>query len=227
MQDALERYKKTVFPLYKKVLMVMGNHEYYDTVWRECPKLINEAMVDVSNFKLLENDIEIIDGIMFIGATFWTNFNNNNPIDKLVIQNGLNDYRYTYLERYEDLDYEKRKSNSPRRITADFIYDKHLESLHYIKHAINVSNLPIVIITHHPATLQALNREHSGNELDAGFASDYDDMIKDNPKIKMWISGHTHMSHDFMIGQTRMISNQCGYYTEKSYKIFQPKIVEI
>ena len=170
---------------------------------------------------MLENDYEIVDGICFVGATFWTNFDNNNPTSKLIVEDMLNDYRYTYLERYEDMDYLARHSNKPRRITADFIYEKHIESLNYIMQLVDIIKNPIVVITHHPPTLNALNRKHSGNGLDAGFASNYDDLIKSKPNIKAWISGHTHMSHDFMIGETRMISNQCGYFSEKCFPGFK------
>ena len=30
VQDAVKRYKQDVFPNFKKVFMVMGNHEYYN-----------------------------------------------------------------------------------------------------------------------------------------------------------------------------------------------------
>jgi len=41
----------------------------------------------------------------------------------------------------------------------------------------------------------------------------------------LWISGHTHFDHDFVLGRTRLISHQRGYVGSEADESFQPRIV--
>lgn len=231
VKDSLEYLKEKVFPNYRKIIMVVGNHEYYGYTYKDCREVIKEYFKDTENFILLENDFVKIDDVIFLGCSFWTNYDKNNPLTMRVAYDFMNDYRWIWRVAYEDLPYEERVivNHKPPVITPEFIYEKHLESLHFIRESCNIfKDRKIVIITHHPASLQCLNRKHSGNGLDGAFSSDYEDFIIANPHIKLWISGHTHHPVDFMVGETRMVSNPCGYRHEPTYSKFQgDKLVEV
>lgn len=231
VKEAAEYLKKEVFPLYKKVLYVVGNHEYYGHTYKDTRNVIKEYFSDCENFSLLENDYVKIDDVIFLGCSLWSNYDKNNAISKIVAKDFMNDYRWIWKVSYEDLPFEERVmvNHRPPVITPDFIYEKHLESLKFIRDHLKLfRDNKVVVITHHPASLQCLNRKHSGNGLDGAFASDYEDLIIDNPQIKAWISGHTHFPVDFKIGETRMVSNPCGYQTEPYIKTFNgDKIIEV
>jgi hypothetical protein len=65
-------WAKATFPS-QQVLYVLGNHEYYG---RAYPKHINDLkeLVAGTNIHVLENDRLVIDNIVFLGCTLWTDF---------------------------------------------------------------------------------------------------------------------------------------------------------
>ena len=231
VKAALGYLRDKVFPNFDHVLMVVGNHEYYDHSYNECRDTIKEYFLDTPKFTLLENEFKKIDDVVFVGCSFWTNYDRKNPITMQVSKDFMNDYRWIWKSSYEKLPYEDRLMVNlrPPVITPEFIYKQHLDSLQFIKDSCKVfKEEKIVVITHHPASLQCLNRKHSGNGLDGAFASDYEDFIMENPQIKSWISGHTHHPADFTVGETRMVSNPCGYRGELTYPLFQgDKVIEV
>jgi hypothetical protein len=59
--------------------------------------------------------------------------------------------------------------------------------------------------------------------LNGAYASNLDDLILDNPQIKLWCFGHSHSSVDKMIGETRMLSNPKGYKDQNQN--FDPNMI--
>ncbi len=41
------------------------------------------------------------------------------------------------------------------------------------------------------------------------------DLTNEKEKIKLWFSGHTHFSYDFMRDNIRFVANQIGYRNEE------------
>jgi len=50
-------------------------------------------------------------------------------------------------------------------------------------------------------------------------------ILKHQPTL--WIHGHTHDNCDYIVGRTRVLSNQSGYGWEEAYKGFKTLTVEI
>lgn len=62
--------------------------------------------------------------------------------------------------------------------------------------------------THLSIAPQYVNDKH----MNGGYFSQLDDFILDNPRIKLWIHGHTHTKFDYMVGDyTRVVCNPRGY----------------
>src|SRR5437660_11939945 len=57
----------------KPVLYVLGNHEFYRQRLPELTETLKRE-TDGSNIHLLENTAVEIDGVRFLGCTFWTDF---------------------------------------------------------------------------------------------------------------------------------------------------------
>ena len=109
--------------------------------------------------------------------------------------------------------------SSNRKIDTQFILEQHQTSLSYIYDMVK-NNDKVIVMTHHAPTSKSVNTEHSGQSLDYAYFSDLSDIILDNPSIKYWVHGHTHMNVDYMVGDCRVLSNQRGYSFEKSAKYF-------
>jgi len=223
-QKALEFLKKRIFPKYKKIFKVMGNHTHYDGCYPLTEQQVRMALKDVPNLHLLENQSVYFEGVLFLGCTFWTDYSHNNPLAMMAARVGMNDYRWILEKPYESLSPEdKLKWNTHKPLlTPEFIYKVHLESVDYLKKTLELhKDLPTVLITHHPLSFNSIHASQM-NSLSPAFASAREDIILDNPQIKYAIHGHTHFSGTYKIGDTYVVSNQCGYYTEHCYPMFKP-----
>jgi len=222
-KKAVEYLKKKVFPKYKKVFKVMGNHSHYSGVFDKTETILRTFFNDIPNLFILENNDVYSDGVLFMGCTLWTSFFNGSPTAMLQCQSGMNDYRWILQKAYEDLNYIERAAwnrNKPV-ITPEFILNVHRESVNYLTKTLEKFNdLPTVVITHHPMSFQSI--KNRSDPLTPAFASDLDQLILDNPQIKYHVHGHTHYTKKYKIGETQVVSNQCGYYAEPCYYQFKP-----
>ncbi|KAH7035629.1 uncharacterized protein B0I36DRAFT_239951 [Microdochium trichocladiopsis] len=109
------------------------------------------------------------------------------------------------------------------------------------------SKTKIVIFTHHCPTLddRAIDPQHRGSPLTAGFASDLSKQpcVTTNTTatnkgiVKLWAFGHTHYNCDFVDDDDggggeaksgiRFYTNQRGYYHRQSPGYQEDKVVEV
>lgn len=226
-----ETLVKKVFPRFKKVIYVFGNHEHYHAKITESAQVIREWLVSLGsrNLVILENEWMAVDYVLIYGCTLWTDLSNG--LDRDVVERGLNDYRLIRLydrEELPDMPLAQRIThNAFGTITGAYTHGLHTDSLTKLeaflqKKAIDpfLASKTLVVVTHHAPSKRSINTAHSGNGLDPAFASDLDDFILAHPEIKVWVHGHTHMSFDYQIGETRVFANQYGYYFEDQKRKF-------
>lgn len=223
---SIKKYLKTKFKSdltdkYKHVLYCMGNHEHYNYIYRNTLSDIQTWLISngFNNFTMMENDTKVIDGVRFIGNTLWTDYDGGNPLFMRLAHDFMNDYKLIGAHDITDMNYFNRKHN--RKIDPEFIFNVHNQSRDYIRTVAKESQEPVVVFTHHPPSFQSCNSLHSGNDLDGAYATNLSELILDTPQIKYWISGHTHMTCQYEIGQCWILSNQLGYYFEPGYRSFK------
>lgn len=209
----LDNYKDFLVYLsenWKKVIYVLGNHEYYHN--HKTINTLNEEyksyIKNFSNIYLLDKDYIVIDKIVFIGCTLWSKA-------RIGIMDIINDFKMIKvkrdLRRYIKTDgineYEYNEFNN---IDKEYL----LETLQRLQNDFN----HIVIITHYPLiqknTSNPIYKEQPQYIKD--YFSNNIDLTKymsDKTKI-VCISGHTHWSYDFIENNIRYISNQFGYLNE-------------
>ena len=194
--EVIKFFKAQGFP---KIVYVPGNHEYYHTEF----DLFNSAMAaacrDLENVYFLNPGVVTIDGVLFIGATLWTNFADN-PLSQSYARRSINDFAFiknfdtnrcakTYYEHYEFIKYQYEQRG----------------------------NRKVVVVTHFlPARECIAERWRGPNLLNDYFANDLGDSISEMSDTT-WMFGHTHDSVDIMLGETRVVANPHGYY-RASYK---------
>ena len=96
------------------VIYVMGNHEYYgEALPRHLEKLRERCRG--TNVHLLENEAVEIQGVAFLGATLWTDFelSGNRPMAEVTAMSDMNDFRLI------------RISGSYRRLTPQYVRGLH------------------------------------------------------------------------------------------------------
>ena len=225
----MKKFKEDVIDKYDRVFYIMGNHEHYNSIFHKTLPELKKGFANygMDKIEFFDNDSKIIDDILFIGCTLWTDFENGNDLSMYRCGRGMNDFHIIGSVDVEDLNYFNRYKT--RTITPEFILDEHKKSKEYIQKTVNLHpDKKVVVFTHHGPTYKSLNSDHIGNGLDGAYCSDLSDFILNTPSIKYWVSGHCHIIKEYDVGQCKVLSNSQGYYLEPVYSKFTgPKSFEV
>jgi predicted phosphodiesterase len=180
----------------RPVIYVGGNHEAYGVDIDITLAKAREAAAG-TNVHILENDAVEIDGVIFLGAVGWTDFNLFGDQERAMRVAGdeMNDYR------------KIRISNYTRRLRPAHTLARHVETRAFLERELSKPKIgPRVVVTHHGFHAEAVRRGHEQELISAAYAS--------NAGIEgadLWLYGHTHESRDFFSGTTRVVGNGKGY----------------
>lgn len=192
--------------IYKHVIIVPGNHEYYSCKYNKLLVInkINELCLKYKNIHLLHRKSIILEDIVFIGATLWS------IIDRHTVVN----YPVIFTEVF------------PNRI--DYI-DAYMKDFSFIKSSIisntnQNQNLPIVVITHYLPTYKIINPKYLNDKNISAYYSETLESLNINiSNVKLWICGHTHEHVSYLYdNKFRIIANPLGYQNEKRITRFNP-----
>ncbi len=148
-----------------------------------------------------------IDGLTVAGATLWT------PMNKKL------------WERYAKCLTDKRKMSA--QWTMEQYIACHKSDLDFLK-----KSGADVIITHHAPSRKSIHPRYlqtdGAKALNGMFCGDLDAEILNWPKPpKLWIHGHVHDRHDYMLGNTRVVCNPRGYPNEDNFHDYSPLEITI
>lgn len=187
----------------KPVVYVPGNHEFYKHEMKsELAK--GQVAAEEAGVHMLNRRAVVIEGVRFIGAILWTDYRLLGTPKPSMITAGdeMNDHR---LIRYrEDTGHYARFM--PWHAAAE-----HRKDRDYLRQELERHHEgPTVVVTHHAPHPGSVQPRHQGNSLSPAFVSNLSWLIVGtNPEL--WIHGHDHGSHDYLVGQTRVFANQAGY----------------
>jgi len=102
------------------VIYVAGNHEFYHGKFFASIDHLREECAKYPNVYFLENDVKVINDIVFMGATLWTDCNKHDPFTLHALADMMNDFR---IIRNDDAGYRTLKP-------AD-IADRHRKTLQH------------------------------------------------------------------------------------------------
>ena len=184
------------------VIYIMGNHEFYNGKFYAAIDYMREECAKYPNVYMLEQDMKIIDDVVFVGGTLWTNMNKRDPLTMHAIEGMMNDFRI--------IRNDKRNYATMSALDVAIRHDK---TLGYIKHVVQEhKDKTCVVVGHHSPSFQSVNPIYAHETLmNGGYHSDLSEFIMDHPQIKLWTHGHTHHPFDYVIGETRIVCNPRGY----------------
>lgn len=197
------KFAKKELSKYRRGVMVLGNHEFYGGNMMDTPEIVRNFLGRYApHITLLDDQVEVIHGVTFIGSTLWAPYGHRNPVDKAYIQMKMNDFKQITTNSFTE-----------DRITPDIIEDNHTYSVQWLWHILNAySKQPCVVITHHAPSLLALDGGgHGYGTMDSAYASNQHALIEANPQIALWAYGHCHSHAHFKVGETTVVSNPRGY----------------
>jgi len=170
------------------VIYVAGNHEFYGCdIDRTVEKA--RALAAGTNVHVLQNNSILIDGVTFIGATFWTDFDLFGDPDyaMMVAAETMNDYRKIRLRNYQ------------YRLRPQHTLARHRESRDFIASELRKPKTTRrVVVTHMGPHPDAVRRGFERDIASAAYTSDCSDLMAMG--VDAWIYGHTHEHEARKIG---------------------------
>lgn len=189
---------------YQKCFYVVGNHEYYHHIFPLAAEDMKKELVG-SNVELLQDQLVALTPEWFLlGSTLWTDFNKGHPVAMNMARTYMSDHHVIKVPTY-------------RKFMPTDAHAANLRHKAYLKGEVEkFKDKNLIIMTHHTPSMQSCSPRWRITGL-ANYAfhnSDLDQWIMDSPQIKYWVHGHTHDSHDYLLGTCRVLCNPRGYGDE-------------
>lgn len=189
-------------------ILIAGNHEFYGGVIEDVIDELRALSDDQVHF--LECETVVIAGVRILGTTLWTDFNLN-PERYATALSGMN----TMLNDYRVIR-RRSKTLGTCRIDTDWLLALYNTYFEWLTNELSIGfNGPTIVVTHTAPSRRSIILHNSRNVIAAAFASDLESFINDH-EIAAWVHGHIHDSVDYMIGNTRVVSNPYGYESDES-----------
>ena len=204
-QEKVQRYRdffKRCSFQFPHVIYIMGNHEFYHGKFYAGIDYMREECAKYPNIYMLEQDTKIINDVVFVGGTLWTDMNKGDPLTMHAIEGLMNDFRIIRNDKREFA-----------RMSARDVVDRHARTLKYFRHVLSENkDKKCVVVGHHsPSFLSAHEMYKDEYLMNGGYHSNLTEFILDHPQVKLWTHGHTHHPFDYTIGETRVVCNPRGY----------------
>ena len=236
---------------FPNVILIAGNHEHYHGDFVDTYKIMKQAFKDLPNVHVLDKESVVLNDVLFVGGTLWTDMNKEDPMtihgiksmmnDFNCVKNGTTQRRVPLYKKDETGVYVIGSNGSyiedgfkfkdePKTFTPTDAVEDHRQFLQFLKIALdNYPEQKTVVVGHHaPSKLSTHPRYAHEQLMNGGYSSDLSEFILDHPQIKLWTHGHTHEDFDYMIGDTRVMCNPRGYINyEERASDFQLKYVDI
>lgn len=196
---------------YKHVIIIAGNHEYYNVSIELGNEILTKKVRKYNNVYFLNNDYVIINKVKFIGTTLWSKI----PYEYYnEIMDYISDYRH--IRKFKISDTNRLHELSVNYITNELNSKERKESKEYNK---------VVILTHHAPFMNSAAPHFNGKRTQHAYATDLTELVKDK-EVALWAFGHVHWRNDIVINGTRFYSNCYGYKTEDTNG-YDNKFIEI
>ncbi|MCY1262509.1 Calcineurin-like phosphoesterase [compost metagenome] len=184
------------------IIYVSGNHEFYHS---DLPELTQSMrnLARALDIHFLENDAVVIDGVRFLGATLWTDFQlYGSEAAQLAHAKALRLMPDFDCVDYFTQPYTPELSSSLFQASRDWLAAQLDEAFPG----------PTVVVTHHAPSARSIPQQYVGDALSPAFASDLEALAA---RCDLWIHGHVHERMDYRIGKARIVANPGGYPREE------------
>jgi hypothetical protein len=191
---------------WKQVLFVPGNHEY-DGFDLHATRARLQALCATLGIIWLDERVEVIDGVRFLGTTLWSDFDAIGPRDKA----------------YRAANHYLRKNTCQiggAPMLAEAMRTRSLECQHWLRQALAEHfDGPTVVVTHFAPTLRSADPRYGLSPGTAGFCNALDDLVA---QAELWIHGHLHCPVDHLVHGCRVVANPLGYAAKGEQLGFLP-----
>jgi predicted phosphohydrolase len=160
-----EKFIEYCSNLFIHVLLIAGNHEYYDDNIDDTNNKIDKICSKYTNVHYINNKIFTYNNITFVGTTLWSLVDDTDHI-------------------YELKDYKQIKDFTP--IKAKELCELNINFINE-----QLKNNKCIIISHHAPSYICIPDKFTNDFFNCCFASHLDYLFE-NKNLLGWIFGHTH-----------------------------------
>ena len=190
----------------KRIVYIPGNHEFRgEEYFSHCQAMRREG--ERLGVDVLQGESITIAGVRIVGATLWTDWMVLGEVARDVAEREAlqfgHDFKFTRVQTEQ----------GERLLLPADVRDFHRRDLAAIKALASDRSVKTVVATHFAPSGQSLDPMYERSGLSPYYASNLDEVICDLSPV-LWVHGHTHRHMDYMAGDTRVICNPHGYFTE-------------
>lgn len=179
----------------KPTIYVAGNHEFYGGDVDEVRAAIAAACAGTT-VHYLERGRLVLDGVRFLGATLWTNFDGGDPRLMATLREHMNDYQQIRLRG--------------RPLTPQDLFDDNTATRAWLLGELARPHPgPTVVVSHH-APFPASWRAPANSVFRAAYCNDLAALVAGHA-IDLWVHGHVHACADYHVGGLHVVCNPRGY----------------
>lgn len=158
---------------YKKVIVCLGNHEYYGYKMSDIDKYVKNH-IKPSNLYILLNDIYIdeINQFIIYGTTLFSQITHNHSL----VKNSISDFIRIYINDHTMTINDMNNIFDVNKSWLNNIIDGY---------KIKYPNFSHIVLSHHLPSISLTDN----TIIDQAYASNLIDIIN---KVNLWICGHSH-----------------------------------
>ncbi len=183
----LWKFKDVKIPIF----YVPGNHEYWHQSFLYVREYLEKKLAG-TNIILLDRDSIIYKDTVFIGATLWTSL--HDPMKALIAK-------------------QSRDFQTIKDLTVNYWHNRHIDDISYVEKVLNYhvdSGLKKVVINHYLPSYRSVPERFKGDAGNCIFVAEDMERVIAEYQPELVLHGHTHDSNDYLLGETRVVSNPKG-----------------
>ena len=202
-----------------EVIYVKGNHELYGHEIEETVDIIRIA-ARREGIHFLDCGEIILGNVRFLGCTLWTDFLLQGEVERVWSVKAARDYMN---------DFRVIRNGGAQVFTPEDSIAIHKRELAWLTERLSAQpagrpDLKTFVVTHHLPLPNSVAPCYWGDSLSPAFASDLTALVTAF-QPEFWAHGHTHVSFDYMAGDTRVVCNPRGYRDENRKFSLEKRIV--
>jgi predicted phosphohydrolase len=186
---------------FPRVVYLPGNHEYYQTSPARASELLAACAKELPNLHVLDGAVAEIEGTRFVGATLWF----PPTPDEESYRGFLADF--ALIEEF-----------------VPWVHLTHASHLAFLEQNVRPGD---VVITHFVPHPRSIAPQYRGDPLNRFFIAEDAAPLVEHRGARLWIHGHTHISFDYRVGQTRVVCNARGYPAEPGTSLNPSLVIDV
>jgi len=228
ISGSLDETKRFLQARFSNVVFVGGNHIVYNYESKPIQQLHSEYKEEfpkTTNITYLENDYKIVNDVVFIGSTLWTDYGHGGSLHDNMVNAMfyMNDFKFGYYDN--DGDMERLNPEHCRKM-----FYESMEAIKNIYDKFSDSDMNIILVTHSGFAPGAITPKYVNHPVISSYVNSktISDFISLHmSKISLIIHGHVHSRLSYDIKGIPVICNPFGYKKYQEEANFNNLIVNL